>query len=212
MYALAASAAGVGVLAIAPSAEAKVIYTPTHVVLTPNSYYRLDLNSDGVTDFTIIQNNGEESSGVVSFEGLDAPALNKWIVTKGPGATFPEDIKAGEMIGPRQYSNGQFSSGNWYVFSAGWPARRAPRFHGWANDGKGATNRYLGLRFAINGQFHYGWARMSVRISRDECTTTITGYAYETVTGKGILSGNTGGTTDTDSKPATLGQLAAGRK
>lgn len=52
MYALAASAAGVAVLALAPSSEAKVVYTKVHHWLyPPNSHYRLDLNHDGITDF-----------------------------------------------------------------------------------------------------------------------------------------------------------------
>jgi hypothetical protein len=53
MYALAAGAAGVGVLAVAQSAEAKVIYTQTHVVIGTNHIYSLDLNHDGIADFKI---------------------------------------------------------------------------------------------------------------------------------------------------------------
>ena len=52
-YALAASAAGVGVLALTHSAEAKIIYTPTHRVINAGQHYNLDLNHDGKTDFSI---------------------------------------------------------------------------------------------------------------------------------------------------------------
>jgi hypothetical protein len=53
MYALAARAAGVGVLALAQSTEAKIIYTQTHVVIGTNHIYSLDLNHDGIADFKI---------------------------------------------------------------------------------------------------------------------------------------------------------------
>jgi hypothetical protein len=53
MYAIAASAAGVGVLALAQNAEAKIIYTATHQTIKPNQPYDLDLNRDGVTDFLL---------------------------------------------------------------------------------------------------------------------------------------------------------------
>jgi hypothetical protein len=47
MYALAASAAGVGVLVLPPSSEAKIIYTKTHHRIDANTAYPLDLNNDG---------------------------------------------------------------------------------------------------------------------------------------------------------------------
>jgi hypothetical protein len=53
MYALAAGAAGVGVLALAQPVEAKIVYTPAHRVIGPDMKYLLDLNHDGLTDFTI---------------------------------------------------------------------------------------------------------------------------------------------------------------
>jgi len=50
-YALAASAAGVGVLALAQPVEAKIVYTPLNVQI--GQQYNLDLNNDGVTHFTL---------------------------------------------------------------------------------------------------------------------------------------------------------------
>jgi hypothetical protein len=42
-YALAASAAGVGIMALTRPAEAKIVYTPAHVVIRANQNYGLDL-------------------------------------------------------------------------------------------------------------------------------------------------------------------------
>jgi hypothetical protein len=53
MYALAASAAGVGALALAQPCEAKIIYTKAHHIIGANQTYRLDLNHDGIADFVL---------------------------------------------------------------------------------------------------------------------------------------------------------------
>jgi hypothetical protein len=50
---MAATAAGMGALASAPSAEAKIVYTPAHEKISENMV-SLDLNHDGVTDFTLM--------------------------------------------------------------------------------------------------------------------------------------------------------------
>jgi hypothetical protein len=50
-----------------------------------------------------------------------------------------------------------------------------------------AQHRYLGLKFVISGQIHYGWARLNVASC---CSATLTGYAYETIPNKRILTGD----------------------
>lgn len=63
-YALAASAAGVGMLALAGPAEAKIVYTPVHIVLTRGAL-PLDLNNDGMVDFILLdkyQRNGQTTN------------------------------------------------------------------------------------------------------------------------------------------------------
>src|ERR1700722_7171475 len=51
LYALAASAAGVSILALAQSAEASVIVTNTNIAINPGSSVTVDLNNDGAKDF-----------------------------------------------------------------------------------------------------------------------------------------------------------------
>src|ERR1700722_19502171 len=53
-YALAASAAGVGMLALAQPAEAKIVYHKTHLVIAGAERYNLDLNHDRITDFSVV--------------------------------------------------------------------------------------------------------------------------------------------------------------
>ena len=51
-YALAASAAGVGLMALTQSAEAKVVATSAHIVVPINGgVVQFDVNGDGIPDF-----------------------------------------------------------------------------------------------------------------------------------------------------------------
>jgi hypothetical protein len=91
----------------------------------------------------------------------------------------------------------------------------------WVN----VRNRYLGLRFKVDGKIHYGWARLSVTIFLSNITTALTGYAYETVPNKPIIAGETKGPeydrveqshSETSTMPApetaSLGLLATGSR
>jgi hypothetical protein len=55
MYALAASAAGTGLLTFAQPADGKIIYTATHQKIQTFVPLHLDLNHDGKPDFTLGQ-------------------------------------------------------------------------------------------------------------------------------------------------------------
>jgi hypothetical protein len=71
------------------------------------------------------------------------------------------------------------------------------------------TNKFVGLRFIIDGRFHYGWARLTTDTVNGN---VLTGYAYETKPGQRILAGQIGGN-EADAAfiaPSTLGVLAKG--
>jgi hypothetical protein len=63
LYALAATSAGVGLLALAQPVEAKIVYTKTHHVIGLHHPYKLDLTHDGTADFLI----QETQTGSVGF-------------------------------------------------------------------------------------------------------------------------------------------------
>jgi hypothetical protein len=68
MYALADSAAGVGMLAFVQPAEAKIVYTPANISINPHVPYKLDLNHDGTADFTFsIYTFSHNGSGYMEF-------------------------------------------------------------------------------------------------------------------------------------------------
>jgi hypothetical protein len=70
MYALAATAAGVSLLACPQDAEGKIVYKRAHVQIIRNQPYSLDLNHDGITDFYLLVG-GFVSTRYVGLEFLN---------------------------------------------------------------------------------------------------------------------------------------------
>jgi len=193
-YATAASAAaGVAMLA-APAAEAKVVYTKTNVTIT--SSYELDLNHDGIPDFDInlceclahgvrlqleLPVPGNKARELASFPDAAADLPNGALI--GPGQAFTSatsNYGGAFMALNSSYGTGAFSNGPWI----------------------GATNRYLGLKFMIDGKVHYGWARLTVTKHVDR--VVLTGYAYETIANKAIRAGATSGAAEGEFSSVSL--------
>jgi hypothetical protein len=200
-YAQVAAAAGVSVLALAGASEAEVIYTETNQVTHASFPLYIDLNHDGVNDFMLRATYYAGSSGVEV--GLDAGGIADNLVAgrrlQTSGGYFfsaASALHAGAQIGPEGNFSVRFPTMAEEVF---------PRLGGgeysdlgpWAGKGKGVRNRYLGLKFVVGGEVHYGWARVSVTLGHnrqlDDVVGTLTGYAYETVPDKPIIAGRTTG-------------------
>lgn len=84
--------------------------------------------------------------------------------------------------------------------------------------GGNPKDRYVGVRFQIDGQTHYGWIRLTVTTHvthQPPMSATITAYAYETVPNKPILAGTAEKSTaelqlnGRDQAGPSLGMLAA---
>ena len=211
MYVLAAGASGVGLLALAPRADAKIIYTPAHAKVNHGFFLPIDLNHDGIVDFYL--NNGGHSSvaglSVCQYMtqtifgsacSYDFRGTNAVRTIDSKGAEYAAALRSGDKVQRGRFARSKAILG--IIFRT--------RFYGpWFNGGKGVKNRYLGLKFKIEGRFHYGWARMTVTRGLFS-TATLTGYAYETIPGIGIVAGQTKGPDVTKLDPANLGRLAAG--
>ncbi len=206
-YALAATAAGVGLLATVP-AHAKIVYTPANVTI-PFGFYPVDLNHDGINDFSFYKHQEAHTSAASGYFLIEPLAKNEVMLNQLSNARA---LPAGVVIGPHDPFRpaGEPLMAAWSSFS-GQNHFRGP----WANGGKGVKNRYLGLKFHYKGGTHFGWARLSVS---GLLYATLTGYAYETILGKAIIAGATKGPDDAapsalnkpTPEPATLGMLALG--
>jgi hypothetical protein len=207
LYALAASAAEVGMLALSHPAQAKIVYTPAHVVLGGEYYqYKLDLNHDGVTDLTL---SNTYSNDIVRWFSnvLASPAAGNEV--EGSGG-YASALRRGVQIGGRNHfrAGGNLMAGAEFTYS-----HSQSRTYGkWVN----VHGRYLGIMFQIKGKPHYGWARLNVAESQSRFTVVLTGYAYETIANKPLIAGKTKGpdvvTVQPGTAPGSLGRLALGRK
>jgi hypothetical protein len=218
-YALVASAAGVSVLALARTSEAKVVYTETHQVTSSRFPLYIDLNHDGIKDFLLRTTYYVGSTRFVELDATGDRNTNNAVAGRrfsrnGYFFSAASALPASARIGP---------NGN---FSVRFPFMAEELFNGvgsqysdvgpWAGKGKGVRNRYLGLKFVVHGKVHYGWARLSVTLGHhrqyDDVSGTLTGYAYETVPNKPIIAGRINGPDVITVQPETLGELARGRK
>ncbi len=202
-YIAAASAAGVGMLALAQPAEAKIVYTPAHTLIKVNGGpVELDLNHDGTNDFDF-RNSASSSNHTFRLSYLTVePARyqdgNQIFQSAGDyEAALPKGVKVG--------SDNLFSSS--FVFGMAWRKCTSSNCHS-AGPWLKVKQAYLGFKFVISGNIHYGWARIKMGgLGRND---TITGYAYETIANKSIVTGKTHGPDVITVEPATIGHLARG--
>ena len=207
-YSIAAGAAGVGMLALTPPAQARIIYTPTHRTIKTHHILHLDLNQDRIVDY-LVSNKSFCDSGICgrTLRVLPVASKNQVVGAKGIGGPFyAYALKRGVKIGPRQPFSGKLMAASGTEYGS---------VGQWFN----VSDRYLGLKFVIRGKLHYGWARFSVIIGGGRITAALTGYAYETIPGKPIIAGATKGPDDAEPtaslniltpEPVTLGALAIG--
>ena len=199
LYSLAASTAGVSVIALTSPSQAKIIYTPTHVRIVQLT--TVDLNHDGTNDFALHPMSGTNSGFPYRYLAAFASRRGNALVAQH---SYASALKAGMSIGPAQ----NFAIGRELMAAFG--SNGSPHYTGqWMNGGKGLKNGYLGIRFNIKGKLHYGWARITVTPGK-YFVGTLTGYAYETIANKRIIAGKTRGPDVMTPQPASLGRLAAG--
>jgi hypothetical protein len=232
-YAIAASAAGVGMMAQPHAAEAEVIATPANIsVPQDGGLIQFDINRDGQMDFGLSWVH-EDASGhhrktcsslcppptISELKIVPARAANEiWQVGSKVGFGGTSDYYCAAALAPGRRVNAaaKFTPGEkgmfWYYQFFGGAVSACPfRLF----DGHGP---YLGVEFLdTGGNLHYGWVRVSIGQGR----VTITGYAYETtpnmVIKTGVTHGPVGDARTTEpimlnpgSAPASLGMLALG--
>jgi hypothetical protein len=210
MYALAASATGAGVLALAQPAEARIVYTQTHQqVDRANGFVNIDLNHDGKVDFALFLDlYSSVGSGIQAAAYGSGTQSNQ--IWRAADSSWAADLPAGTRVGSRHRR-----SPKPHAVMEGWGCRRSSKC-GYGGPWVNVKNKYLGLAFLIKGQTHYGWARVSATLKKDgdfyRVRAVLTGYAYETIPNKAIITGETKGHDPVADQTTTLGRLALGAR
>jgi hypothetical protein len=202
-YATTAGAVGVALLAAAPPAQAEVVYTKTRVTIAGRSnFYHLDLNRDGIGDFSIGFCSCEPEGSALTVSSKRNVGN---MVREAPTFSYAAAaLMAGAPIGPKQVFKGVYGGGAMFLGFVG-SYSGVPRSSGsWL----GTTNRYLGLKFMIGSEVHYGWARMTV--GKHFSHVVLTGYAYETIANKPIKAGQTTETPQAEAKTSPMTRTADG--
>lgn len=197
-YAAVAGAAGVSVLTLSQAAGAEIIYTLAHTHINHSTV--LDLNHDGITDFSFTGYRTVGDTAPGAHRNTTYVSTNAALSILGVGSAnqvwgksvYASALRGGVPIG----SSGQFPGGKRLA-----RARDIDHLYGalggygpWAGSGThhGVKNRYLGLKFMIDGETHFGWARLTVAVRVGAVIDArITGYAYETVANTPIIAGRT---------------------
>ena len=190
VYSAAALAAGVSMLALAKPAQSEVVVTKRTIPIPVNPQNgsgpaAIDFNHDGIRDFSAAI---YYSAYPQSDHSLDIFAPNGGSAMVASPNGYALALARGAKIGPSAHFNSrnrpiEFVNGRDSSTSATYT--RTLRGN-WGGD---LRNRFLGVKFLINGQTHYGWIRLTVITDPRGLSATITGYAYETVPNKKITAG-----------------------
>jgi len=154
----------------------QVDYTPNINETSPGWYF-LDLNDDGINDFRI--GGGLYYNYIVISDAASYLPDGNSFLGELFNYAYPFALNIDDLIGPTQSQwfshHSRFGSLNYnscnYVNS------------NWC----GVTDKFLGLRFKIGSDTHYGWARLDVDYSA--ANWIIKDFAYEQTQGVGITAG-----------------------
>lgn len=179
---------------LAVRSAAEIVYTQVNASIPSGGYYNIDLNHDGITDFTLrapllqgLCQAGDEFTWYLDV----VPAAGNGVVT--PLAQIGSIYAAALLNGATVNDSRIFDSGSAVMAELYWGACGSGSAGLWLN----LPDRYLGLQFrAPDNSIHYGWAKVSIFAYVDQqghfhSFTFLSAYAYETVPGEAILAGQT---------------------
>src|SRR5580704_4331612 len=105
-YVVAAGAAGLSLLTLAPRAQAKIVYTPANMPLMNQNQVFLDLNHDGINDFFFYgQSISRRSVSTFDFRLTMSPDDTGnaiWGVKSNGHASCAASLPRGVRVGPKR--------------------------------------------------------------------------------------------------------------
>lgn len=177
----AAAAALVG----ATGANAQIVYTDVNPDFAhPGNEigYGLDLNNDANFDFALFSADTVLASGNRLRYTVVAPygtaAASNAIAGEAPsGYDYALALNSGDMID---------NTLNW-IAATNTMAYNVNSNNPYNENWNGVTDKYLGLKFVVAGNTHYGWARLDVLAVAD--TWTLKDYAFNASPNTGLTAG-----------------------
>lgn len=201
--------AGAAVLGIGPTpAQGEVVYTKVRTLCNPGA--DIDLNHDGIVDFSVLTFRGSSSNQFLENMYVQPASGNGFAYQTYffSGLGVAKALDFGSEIGPSLNFAGvhgdmaglisTITNGGAIIANSAGP---------FAN----VQNKFLRLKLLVGGQIHYSWARIDTKLTIGDFHGTIgcgvVDYAYEKVPNKPI---NAGQGIKTGSQPDALGWMAVG--
>lgn len=177
----AAAAALVG----ATGANAQIVYTdvnPDFAHPGNEVVFGLDLNNDTNFDFVLASLDTTLASGNRIRNTVIAPygtaAASNAIAGEAPsGYDYALALNSGDMID---------NTLNW-IAATNTMAYNVNSANPYNENWNGVTDKYLGLKFVVAGNTHYGWARLDVLAVAD--VWTLKDYAFNAMPNTGLTAG-----------------------
>jgi len=185
------------------SAEAAVVYTdvdPDETYNTDGDLYELDVNNDGTPDFSLYvvdftypgifstTASGATYGGLFRDVFMIPASGNSVAGSYGGTFAYPYALNSGDLIGPAlSFQDVTFQSMVYYLAVLDFPEPGSTLPFLSSGNWIGVNDKYLGLKFQIDGDTHYGWARLDC--GADHHSFTIKDYAYETIADEPIEAG-----------------------
>ena len=201
------SALSSGVL-LASVAGAQIVYTdvsPDVTINSTNSHYDGDMNNNSTPDFRIMHQpinstfttvGGMPITAYATGDAIVAIAGNNGIVGS-TGSLYGITYYAPSVLNLNAPIN---STANWqtntasygthtlgadlFIETAGGFVTMSESIGNWL----GETNKYLGVKFSIGANTHYGWIRLDVAL--DATSAVIKDFAYDATPDAPILAGD----------------------
>ena len=179
---------------LAVTAEAEIVYTPVNISIGVGDSYGIDLNHDGIPDFTLrshlLEDYCRTGDGYIWTLSVNPANGNAVVVASGHiGSAYAAALQNGVTVNSGQSFYPSLST----MAQLSWGFCGTGTLGEWLN----LPDRYLGVQFkGAANDTHYGWVKLSTVAYVDQwnvlhARTVLTGIAYETVAGQEILTGHT---------------------
>ncbi len=188
--------------AIAADASSQVIYTDIRdtTLINNGDFFDIDLNNDGINDLTInltktIYSTTSGSYNIyVNYKSIDASAASNNQVNVVLNTSY--SINEAVAFSNNQSINNSANSWSPYGYIGAYATGSiiTPYSTSYLNlsigQFPGQGDRFLGVRFRIGANTHYGWVRLDISSTSD--TAIIKDFAFDTTANAPILAGDTG--------------------
>lgn len=176
-----------GAVVAATGANAQIVYTDVNPDYSHDadslgafSIYPLDLNNDATVDFLIASRDTTIGANRIR---------TSLAVPYGAG-----NAVAGETPSNYDYAlaldiNSMVDSTLNWIAASNTMAYNVDGANPYQENWNGVTDKYLGLKFVVGGNTHYGWSKLTVDAIAD--VITVKDYAYNSTPNEGLLTGAT---------------------